>query len=121
DAKGATIVEFAMVAPVMGLVVLGAFDVGHTLYMRSTLQGVLQKAARDATLESGLQGTTQTALDNKVRAQVLALANNATIQFSRQYYRSFTNAASSQFEPYTDTDSNGTCNGGEPYQDNNNN
>jgi Flp pilus assembly protein TadG len=121
DAKGATIVEFAMVAPVMGLVVLGAFDVGHTLYMRSALQGVLQKAARDATLESGLQGATQTALDNKVRAQVRALANNATIQFSRQYYRSFTNAASSQFEPYTDTDSNGTCNGGEPYQDNNNN
>lgn len=121
DAKGATIVEFAMVAPVMGLVLLGAFDVGHTLYMRSTLQGVLQKAARDATLESGLQGATQTTLDNKVRSQVRALANNATIQFSRQYYRSFTNAATAQFEPYTDTNGNGTCNGGEPYQDNNNN
>ncbi|OYX46938.1 MAG: hypothetical protein B7Y97_13125, partial [Sphingomonas sp. 32-66-10] len=32
DESGATIVEFAMVAPVLGLVLLGAFDVAHTLY-----------------------------------------------------------------------------------------
>ena len=121
DEKGATIVEFAMVAPVMGLVLLGAFDIGHTLYMRSVLQGILQKAARDATLETGLDANTQTTLDNKVRSQVRALANNSTITFSRRYYRSFTNAAANQFEPYTDTNGNGTCNGGEPYQDNNNN
>lgn len=121
DAKGVTVVEFAMVAPVMGLLLLGAFDVGHTLYMRSTLQGILQKAARDATLESGLETATQTTLDDKVRNQVRALANNATITFSRRYYRSFTNAAAAQFEPFTDTNKNGTCNAGEPYQDNNNN
>ena len=121
DKKGATIVEFALVAPVMGMVLLGAFDVGHTLYMRSVLQGILQKAARDATLETGLVTATQTNLDDKVRTQVRALANNSTITFSRKYYRTFSNAASAQFEPYTDTNGNGTCNGGEPYQDNNNN
>ena len=119
--KGAAAVEFAIVAPVMGLVLLGAFDVGHTLYMRSVLQGILQKAARDATLESGLNVDTQGVLDNKVTVQVKALANNATIAFSRKYYRSFTNAAAAKFEPYTDTNGNGTCNAGEPYQDNNNN
>lgn len=121
DVKGATVVEFALVAPVMCMVLLGAFDVGHTLYMRSTLQGILQKAARDATLETGLVVATQTVLDDKVRAQVRALANNTTIAFSRRYYRSFTNAAANQFEPFTDTNNNGTCNGGEPYQDNNGN
>ena len=121
DARGATIVEFAMVAPVMGLVLLGAFDVGHTLYMRSVLQGILQKAARDATLETGLVTANQNTLDDKVKLQVRALANNSTITFSRKYYRSFTNAAAAQFEPYTDSNGNGTCNGGEPYQDNNNN
>jgi Flp pilus assembly protein TadG len=121
DEKGATVVEFAIVAPVMGLVLLGAFDVGHTLYMRSVLQGILQKAARDATLETGLATDTQTVLDNKVKSQVRALANNSTITFSRKYYRSFTNAAAAKFEPYTDTNGNGTCNAGEPYQDNNNN
>jgi Flp pilus assembly protein TadG len=121
DQKGATVVEFAIVAPVMGLVLLGAFDVGHTLYMRSVLQGIVQKVARDSTLESGLAVDQQTILDTRVRTQVQALANNATVTFSRKYYRSFTNAAASQFEPYTDTNHNGTCNAGEPYQDNNNN
>ena len=121
DEKGATVVEFALVAPVMGLVLLGAFDVGHTIYMRSVLQGVVQKVARDATLESGLTTSTQDALDAKVRSQVRALANNSTITITRKYYRTFSNAAAAQFEPYTDTNGNGTCNGGEPYQDNNNN
>ena len=121
DQKGAAAVEFAVVAPVMGMLLLGAFDIGHTLYMRSVLQGIVQKVARDSTLETGLATDQQTVLDNRVRAQVTALANNATVTFSRKYYRSFTNAAASQFEPFTDTNHNGTCNGGEPYQDNNDN
>ncbi|MES2442579.1 MAG: TadE/TadG family type IV pilus assembly protein [Pseudomonadota bacterium] len=121
DEKGATVVEFALVAPVMGMLLLGAFDVGHTLYMRSVLQGIVQKVARDSTLESGLVTAQQEVLDERVRTQVRALANNATTTITRQYYRSFTNAAASQFEPYTDTNGNGTCNAGEPYQDNNNN
>jgi Flp pilus assembly protein TadG len=121
DEKGATVVEFAMVAPLMGLMLLGAFDVGHTLYMRSVLQGIIQKVARDATLETGLDTTQQSTLDEKVRKQIRALANNATVTITRQYYRSFSNAAAAQFEPYTDTNHNGTCNAGEPYQDNNNN
>lgn len=121
DEKGAAAVEFAVVAPVMGLVLLGAFDVGHTLYMRSVLQGVVQKVARDSTLESGLVTSQQAVLDQRVRDQVRALANNATITITRKYYRTFSNAAAAKFEPYTDTNGNGTCNAGEPYQDNNNN
>lgn len=121
DVKGATIVEFALVAPVMCFLLLAAFDVGHTLYMRSVLQGILQKAARDATLETGLVAANQTTLDNKVKAQVRALANNSTVTFSRKYYRTFSNAAAAKFEPFTDTNGNGTCNAGEPYQDNNGN
>ena len=125
--RGATIVEFAMVAPVMGIMLLGAFDVAHTLYMRAVLQGVVQKVSRDSTLESGLAGSQQTALDDKVRTQAKALANNATVTITRQWYRSFSNAAATKFEPFTDTNGNGTCDGpsgstpGEPYEDNNNN
>ena len=127
DERGATIIEFAIVAPVMVLLLLGAFDVGHSLYMRAVLQGVVQKAARDATLESGLIGATQTALDNKVAVQVKPLANNATLNFSRQWYRTYEQAAAAKFEPFTDTNGNGTCDGpagatpGEPYEDSNGN
>jgi Flp pilus assembly protein TadG len=119
DEKGATVVEFAVVAPVMGMLLLGAFDVGHTLYMRSVLQGIVQKVARDSALEAGTDTTQQTTLDNEVKAQVRALANNSTITITRRYYRTFTAASSATPEAWTDTNHNGKCDAGEPYQDDN--
>lgn len=119
DSRGATVVEFAMVAPVMCMVLLGAFDVSHTLYTRSVLQGIVQKTARDATLES--VGSNKATLDERVRSQVRALANNATINITRRWYHNFTQASAGTFEPYTDTNRNRTCDAGEPYDDTNNN
>ncbi len=121
DESGVTVVEFAMVAPVLGLVLLGAFDVAHTLYARAALQGIVQKAARDSTLETSAELETQAVLDNKVRSQVRALANNATIAITRRYYRTFTDAAVARAEAWTDTNANGTCDSGEPYEDANRN
>jgi Flp pilus assembly protein TadG len=121
DQRGATVVEFAMVAPVMGMVLLGAFDVGHTLYMRATMQGIVQKTARDSTLEDSTDSGAQAALDAKVTAQVKALANNAAVTITRRYYRTFSTAAAARAETFTDSSSgiykNGTCDGGEPYED----
>ncbi|UZK66833.1 TadE/TadG family type IV pilus assembly protein [Sphingomonas sp. M1-B02] len=121
ETRGATVIEFAIVAPVLCMLLVGAFDVSHTLYMRGVLQGVVQKTARDSSLESGTEATRRATLDGRVRSQVGALANNATVTITREYYRTFSDAAAAQFEPYTDTDGNNTCNGGEPYEDNNNN
>ena len=121
DERGATIVEFAIVAPVMGMVLLGAFDVAHTLYMRGVLQGIVQKVARDSTLEDSTDTDVQTTLDNKVKAQVAAIANNATITITRRYYRTFSTAAAARAEIFTDSATglyhNGTCDHGEPYED----
>ena len=121
DERGAALVEFALVAPVMCLLLAGAFDAAHTLYMRSTLQGIVQKTGRDSSLETGGVAATQSGLDEKVRKQVRALANNATIDFSRRYYRTFSKAAAAQAETWTDSNSNGVCDNSEPYQDGNNN
>ncbi|MBX3594079.1 TadE/TadG family type IV pilus assembly protein [Sphingomonas sp.] len=121
DESGVTVVEFAMVAPVLGLVLLGGFDIAHTLYTRAALQGIVQKTARDSTLESGSDADAQAALDEKVRMQIKALANNATIDITRRYYRTFTDAAAARAETWTDTNSNGVCDGSEPYEDANNN
>lgn len=121
DESGVTVVEFAMVAPVLGLVLLGAFDIAHTLYARAALQGIVQKAARDSTLETSADTTVQATLDNKVKNQVRALSNNATITVTRRYYRTFTDAAVARAEAWTDTNANGTCDSGEPYEDANNN
>lgn len=121
DQTGATIVEFAVIAPVMSVLLLGAFDIAHTLYMRAALQGVVQKTARDSTLEDASESATQLALDAKVMTQAKALANNAQVSITRRYYRTFSDASAARAETWTDTDHDGTCNNGEPYEDANRN
>lgn len=119
DRRGAAATEFAIVAPVLCLLIVGTFDIGHSLYMRSVLQGIVQKTARDAGLEAGLGN--DKVIDAKVERQVLALANNADVKFSRRFYRTFSDAAAARAEPFTDTNGNGKCDAGEPYEDQNNN
>ena len=96
-------------------------DVGHTLYLQSVLQGAVQKAGRDATLDNGGLVATQTTIDDKVKASVAQLIPNADVAITRRYYKSFTTAAAAIKESFTDTNGDGTCNAGEPYQDSNNN
>lgn len=117
DTRGSTVIEFAIIAPVMGLVLLGAFDIGHTLYMRAVLQGVLQKAARDSSLQGGSAQAQLDSIDKKIRLQVTAIANNGTIDIKRRFYRSFSEAAAAKAEEWTDTNANGKCDAGEPYTD----
>ncbi len=119
DTRGSTIVEFAIVAPVMCLFMVGAFDMAHGLYTRAVLQGVVQKTARDSGLESSTDTAAQTALDNKVKKNVAALANNATVTITRRFFRTFSDAQAAKAEPWTDTDKDGRCDNGEPYQDDN--
>lgn len=125
DTCGTAAMEFALICPVFAMLIMGSLDIGHTLYMTSVLQGALQKAARDSTLETGSATGTQTTIDNAVKSQALRLANNATVTFSRRYYKSFSKASAAQKESFTDSTSgpnaNGVCNAGEPYVDANNN
>lgn len=121
DRRGVSAVEFGFIAPTFCMVLLGIFDFGHTLYMRGALQGVLQKTARDATLESNTTAGQQAILDDRVKSHVKALANNSTIDIKRRYYRTFSQAAAARAEDWTDTNTNGRCDAGEPYMDANNN
>lgn len=123
DARGATIVEFALIAPMLFVLLLGSLDVAHTLYMQAVLQGAVQKAARDSTLETaaGTPSTARDAIDAVVRHQLLALNSNATVTFNRRFYRTFSDAAAAQAETFTDTNGDGLCDSGEPFIDRNNN
>ncbi len=121
DRRGAAAVEFAIIAPVMAVMLLGACEITHTLYMRTVLQGVVQKVSRDATLESGATTEHQNLLDDRVREQVREIANNSQIIISRRFYRTFAEAANARAEVWTDTNNSGTCDDGEPYEDANHN
>ena len=124
DQRAVTVVEFAFVAPVLLLLLLGGFDTAHTLYIRGVLQGAVQKSARDSALESGLSSANQPAIDDRVRASVLALANNADIKITRRFYRTFAQAAAAKAEPFpggNDTNHNGKCDNNEIFEDLNRN
>ncbi|WP_332810553.1 TadE/TadG family type IV pilus assembly protein [Sphingomonas sp.] len=119
DSRGATIVEFGLVLPVMALLIMGAYDVGHTLYATTTIQGAVQKATRDSGLETASVAQ-QAIIDARVTKQVKFLAKDANITITRRNFRSFA-AATNVMEQYTDTNNNGTCDNNEPYDDDNRN
>ncbi len=121
DRSGATLIEFAIVAPVLCLMLMGAFDVAHSLYLRTVTEGVMQKAGRDSSLETSSAKATQDALDEKVKAQISALVKSAEIDTERRFYRSFAEAKAAKPETFNDTDTNGRCNDGEAYEDANGN
>lgn len=117
DTRGLTIIEFAFIAPTLLVMMMATFDLGYRGYATSVLQGEVQKAARDATLETGSGSTT--ALDTKVKDQVSRIVSNGTWSFSRKSYASFTRAGAA--ENFTDSNANGIRDAGECYQDENGN
>jgi Flp pilus assembly protein TadG len=119
---GTAITEFGLLIPVVAVLLMGAMEAGHTLYVRSVLEGSIQRASRDSGLETGTDSTIQTTIDNKVRTQLNDLGiDNNEITIRRRFYRSFAQASSAVAEPFTDNNGNGRCDAGEPYQDDNRN
>lgn len=117
ECQGAAAVEFALISPVMVLVLMGLFDMGYTLYAGVMLQGALQEAARNSTVEGAAQALTT--IDSTVENQVLRVVPNADLVFTRKSYSNFSDVGLA--EDYTDTNGNGACDAGEPYEDANGN
>ena len=117
NTSGLTIVEFALIAPTLLVMLMATFDLGYRSYATAVLQGEVQKAARDATLETG--SAAGTALNARVQDQVSRIVSNGTWNFSRKSYASFTRAGAA--ENFTDSNGNGTREVGECYQDENGN
>ncbi|MBB6122473.1 TadE/TadG family type IV pilus assembly protein [Sphingobium subterraneum] len=119
DEKGAAAVEFAVVSTAFLTLLMGGFDMGHTLYTQAVMQGIVQKAARNSSLETGTSAAKQDELDAEVRAAVKDLNKSLTdndIQITRNYYHDFTTAAAKTPE---DVGGDGVCSPGEKYFDRN--
>ncbi|MFM6832748.1 MAG: TadE/TadG family type IV pilus assembly protein [Novosphingobium sp.] len=117
DTSGVTVVEFALIAPVLLVLLMGTYDVGYQLYASSVLQGALQKAGRDSTIEGA--ETASSTIDQRVTDQIRMVVPNATLAYTRKAYATFGNV--SKPEDFTDLNSNGVCDKGEPYEDINSN
>ena len=117
DERGVAIIEFAMIAPVLLLMLMGLLDLAFNMYTTEMLQGAIESTARNSSIEGASSNDAQ--LDAVVTTAVRAVAPSATLTFNRRSYSSFTEAG--RPEDYTDVDNDGTCNHGEPFEDANGN
>jgi hypothetical protein len=118
DRRGATLTEFGFVAPVLCLMIMGIFDMAHSQYTNSLINGTLQKAGRDLTLETA--GSQQDAIDEAVRAEVLKVVpSTATVEFEKLSHFDFSDIG--EAEEFSDDNNDGACNDGEVFVDANEN
>jgi hypothetical protein len=111
--QGAAAVEFAIVAPVFLLLLLGIFDIGQMAYAKAVLQGAVEQAARSGTLETA----NVTIADDIVKNPIRPILPNATFTMTRKSYYDFNDVA--RPEKFTDSDHDGNCDHGEPFVDEN--
>jgi len=117
DEQGTTLLEFAFVAPVLCLLLMGLFDLGFQIYGQTVLQGAMQEAARKSALEPTVTTTAQ--LDADVTEAVNDVIPGATLAFTRTNYETFADVRKP--EDYTDNNNNDVCDNGEPFEDVNGN
>jgi hypothetical protein len=115
--NGAVAVEFAMVLPILLLVLVGIFDVAMNLYATSVLQGSMQKAGRDFSLEDAR--SRQSTIETTITRQIRRVAPGATLVFERNAYFDFADVG--QPEVYDDINDDDECNNDEPFEDANGN
>jgi Flp pilus assembly protein TadG len=118
DEHGATLVEFGFVAPVLVLLIVGIFDIAHTQYTSALVNGAMQKAGRDISLETAF--ASESAIDQRVIDQVSTVTPaSATITLQKLSHFDFSDIG--QPEDFTDTNGDGICNADEPFEDANDN
>lgn len=93
DIRGATIVEFALIAMPLCVLIMGGFDLGHQSYIRSVMQGALNDAARRAAVEdpqfAGGGATTEERVENAIMRQLQPITPNATITIKQSNFYDF--------------------------------
>lgn len=116
DARGATLVEFAMILPALCVLLLGIFELGYRSYAASIVQGALHEAARMATVG----GVSMTTIDNHVKQRLSNFANNSTVTTQTTSYYDFAGVAMPE-KITQDTAPLGSYNAGDCYEDANGN
>lgn len=118
--KGSAVTEFAIAAPVVIMAIVGIIEFSMILFVSSLLEGGLREASR-----FGLTGFQPNGLTREERILKIiedhthGLVDGTAVNLSTLVYPSFDSIG--QPEPFTDENSNGTFDAGEPYMDVNGN
>jgi len=117
DQRGASAVEFALTAPILFLVISGTLDMAQGYYVNTVLQGSLNAAGRNSSLQSA--GTEAATLDAAVSKMIKYAMPKASVTFTRKSYSQFSSVGKP--EDFTDTIDNDTYDPTECFVDMNGN
>lgn len=110
DESGVTIVEFAIIALPLCMLLMGGFDLGHQAYIRSVMQGALTDAARRASVQdpqfTASGSTTEERVTNTIKDQLSAITPNATITVTESNFYDFSGIGNPE-KLMTDVNGNG--------------
>jgi Flp pilus assembly pilin Flp len=141
DQSGVSVTEFGLIAPVVAVMIMGTYDIGHQMYVNTVLNGALQEVGRDSALEGATNTSEKQAIDNKMRSLVGNVVPGAVLKedcettsdirpkgmpwvcIKRRYYKTFSQAAAAQAEDVIEqpADADGQCDPGETFMDANHN
>ena len=118
--EGATIVEFALIAPTLMLFVMGIIEVAMVLFVSMLLEGSVREAGRYGITGYVYQGFDRIAIIRKIVEQnTIGLVDMEKVKIETLTYQSF--SAVGQPEPFNDTYGNGQRDAGEAFYDVNGN
>jgi Flp pilus assembly protein TadG len=115
DRDGVTALEFALIAPTFMFMMIGSLDLGQMAYGSVLLNGAVEKAGRDSTLETA----NIAAADTAVKAMVSPILPGVTVTSTRTSYVDFLDVG--RPERWNDGNGDGDCNHNESYVDENGN
>jgi len=118
DDSGSSLVEFAVIAPVLLAFLIGIVDLGYTGFTQVSLDAAVAQAARDAI------ATSKGCIDNEARVQTIkdsiteSMKRFLQIEDPEITLKSYANFNSVHPpEPFTDINGNGKYDQGEPFDD----
>lgn len=117
DERGATLMEFGLIVTPLCLFIMGVGDLGYQAYLRSVAQGVLDRAARSASI-----GTLNSAqIDAYITDQMQTInSKNGTTAVVKKSYYNFSRVGKPE-KITTDIAPLGSFNTGDCFEDSNGN
>lgn len=120
DARGVAAIEFAVALPVFLTATMAVFDLSYEQYASAVLQGVVDKAARDGSLEGF--ASDQSDLDDYIERQIFGVWPGADVRVEREAYAGYSHLSQrNKPEKFTDINGDGKYDKGECFQDANGN
>jgi TadE-like protein len=118
DKRGTTVMEFALIAPVFLSMICGTMEMSYDLYQRSVIQGVVQRAARKASVGGLSSGQVDAYIRSKIKPVLpdSVRESSAAISIIKKSYYNYSNVGKPE-KITKDTIPIGTYNSTDCYED----